>query len=176
MRGPLRCTVYRHYGKKHAEDDEIDIADWHAAVGRSQPDSVLAPGYDRRVVKPNHQNQMILLSGDIEAHQSILGFKTVRSRIVELPFNEGQWVKTGTLLSRFDDSDYRQQVMIAQIDAQDAEASTCDGRAELRGAARKLLDSDAADLELAKLEFTRADDLMKRVQAPFKCATRPEPR
>src|SRR5665647_3560502 len=29
-------------------------------------------------------------------------------------------------------------------------------------AALKLLDSDAADLELTKLEFTRADDLMKR--------------
>jgi HlyD family secretion protein len=29
-------------------------------------------------------------------------------------------------------------------------------------AAQKLLESDAADLELAKLEFTRADDLMKK--------------
>src|SRR5208283_2982008 len=60
------------------------------------------------------QNRTILLSGNIEAHQSVLGFKTVQSRIVDLPFNEGQWVKAGTLLSRVDDSDYRQQVAIAE--------------------------------------------------------------
>ncbi len=55
----------------------------------------------------------ITLSGNIEAHQAVLGFKTVQSRIVELPFNEGQWVTAGTLLARVDDSDYRQQVAIA---------------------------------------------------------------
>jgi HlyD family secretion protein len=60
------------------------------------------------------QNQTILLSGNIEAHQSVLGFKTVQSRIVDLPFDEGQWVKAGTLISRVDDSDYRQQVSISQ--------------------------------------------------------------
>src|SRR5665811_1261085 len=65
-------------------------------------------------LRPNARNQTILLSGNIEAHQSVLGFKTVQSRIVELPFNEGQWVKAGTLLSRVDDSDYRQQVTIAE--------------------------------------------------------------
>ena len=55
----------------------------------------------------------ILVSGNIEAHQSVLGFKTVQSRIVELPFDEGQWVDAGTLIARLDDSDYRQQVAIA---------------------------------------------------------------
>ena len=35
----------------------------------------------------------IMVSGNIEAHQSVLAFKTVQSRIVELPFDEGQWVK-----------------------------------------------------------------------------------
>ena len=44
----------------------------------------------------------------------MLGFKTVQSRIVELPFNEGQWVKAGTLIARVDDSDYRQQVSISE--------------------------------------------------------------
>ena len=37
----------------------------------------------------------VLVSGNIEAHQSVLGFKTVQSRIVELPFDEGQWVEGG---------------------------------------------------------------------------------
>jgi hypothetical protein len=32
---------------------------------------------------------VILVSGNIEAHQAVLGFKTVQSRIVELPFDEG---------------------------------------------------------------------------------------
>lgn len=35
---------------------------------------------------------VLLLSGNIEAHESVLSFKTVQSRIIELPFNEGQWV------------------------------------------------------------------------------------
>jgi multidrug efflux pump subunit AcrA (membrane-fusion protein) len=32
-----------------------------------------------------------------------------------LPFNEGQWVKAGTLISHVDDSDYSQQVTIATV-------------------------------------------------------------
>ena len=31
----------------------------------------------------------IVVSGNVEAHESILSFKTVQSRIVELPFDEG---------------------------------------------------------------------------------------
>ncbi len=42
----------------------------------------------------------LVVSGNIEAHESVLSFKTVQSRIVELPFDEGQWVKAGTLLAR----------------------------------------------------------------------------
>jgi len=110
---------------------------------------------------PGNQNQTILLSGNIEAHQSVLGFKTVQSRIVELPFNEGQWVKAGTLLSRLDDSDYRQQVAISRstLEVQKRQLATAEQNC---AAAQKLLEADAADLELAKLEFTRADDLMKK--------------
>jgi HlyD family secretion protein len=110
---------------------------------------------------PNARNQTILLSGNVEAHQSVLGFKTVQSRIVELPFNEGQWVKAGTLLARVDDSDYRQQVAIAQttLEVQKRQLATAEQNC---AAAQKLLESDAADLELTKLEFARADDLMKK--------------
>ena len=56
----------------------------------------------------------ILVSGNIEAHQAVLGFKTVQSTIVELPFDEGRWVDKGTLIARLDDSDYRQQVAVNQ--------------------------------------------------------------
>jgi HlyD family secretion protein len=57
-------------------------------------------------------NHGLLLSGNIEAHESVVAFKSVQSRIVELPFDEGQWVEAGTLLARLDASDYQQQVAI----------------------------------------------------------------
>src|SRR5208282_5515796 len=64
--------------------------------------------------------KFIVVSGNIEAHESVVSFKTVQSRIVELPFDEGQTVKAGTVLARVDDADYKQQVAIAQaaLDAQ----------------------------------------------------------
>ncbi|HEX7634699.1 MAG TPA: biotin/lipoyl-binding protein, partial [Noviherbaspirillum sp.] len=59
-------------------------------------------------------SRTLILSGNIEAHESVLGFKTVQSRIVQLPFNEGQWVTKGTTLAVVDDTDYRQQVSLAE--------------------------------------------------------------
>jgi HlyD family secretion protein len=103
----------------------------------------------------------IVVSGNIEAHQSVLGFKTVQSRIVELPFNEGQWVKAGTLISKVDDSDYRQQVTIAEA-ALDVQRRQLAAAEQNLAAAKKTVESDAADLELANLEFSRADNLMKK--------------
>jgi HlyD family secretion protein len=114
-----------------------------------------------RWLTSSDQATTILVSGNIEAHQSLLGFKTVQSRIVELPFNEGQWVKAGTLISRVDDSDYRQQVMIAEaaLDVQNHQLAAAEQNV---AAAKKTLDSDAADVELANLQYSRADDLMKK--------------
>ena len=40
----------------------------------------------------------IMVSGNIEAHQSVLGFKTVHRRIVELLFDEGPSVKAGSMI------------------------------------------------------------------------------
>jgi len=104
---------------------------------------------------------VIVVSGNIEAHQAVLGFKTVQSRIVELPFNEGQWVDSGTLIARVDDSDYRQQVAIATSTLEVQKRQLAAARQNLE-AARKTVESDEADLELAKVQFSRADDLMKR--------------
>jgi HlyD family secretion protein len=114
-----------------------------------------------RWLTSSDQAATILVSGNIEAHQSVLGFKTVQSRIVELPFDEGQWIKAGTLISRVDDSDYRQQVMIAEA-ALDVQKHQLAAAEQNVAAAKKTLDSDAADVELAKLQFVRADDLMKK--------------
>ena len=56
----------------------------------------------------------LLVSGNIEAHESELSFQMVQSRITELPFDEGAWVQAGELLARVDDSSYRQQAAIDQ--------------------------------------------------------------
>lgn len=92
----------------------------------------------------HRQQPTIPLSGNVEAHQSVLGFKTVQSRIVELPFDEGQWVKAGTLIARLDDSDYRQQVAMAEsaLEVQRPQLATAE---QNLAAARKTVEADAAD-------------------------------
>jgi HlyD family secretion protein len=114
-----------------------------------------------RWLNASDQAATILVSGNIEAHQAVLGFKTVQSRIVELPFNEGQWVKAGTLISRVDDSDYRQQVTMAEATLEVQKRQLAAAEQNL-AAAKKTVEADEADLELAKVEFARADDLMKK--------------
>lgn len=102
----------------------------------------------------------IMVSGNIEAHQSVLGFKTVQSRIIELPLNEGQWVKAGQLISRLDDSDYRQQVVMAEA-ALAVQRRQLAAAEQNLAAAKKTVESDAADLELAKVEFSRTTGLTR---------------
>ncbi len=103
---------------------------------------------------------VILVSGNIEAHQSVLGFKTVQSRIVELPFDEGQWVDAGTLIARLDDSDYRQQVAINQAALEMQERQLAAAEQNL-AATRQTVESDAADLEFRQQEYDRAAMLLK---------------
>lgn len=74
----------------------------------------------------------LLVSGNIEAHQSLLSFKQIQSRIAELPFDEGQWVDKGTVLARADNDDYRQQVMLG-------ESQLAARRQELASAVQNLL-------------------------------------
>jgi hypothetical protein len=63
-----------------------------------------------------HPAPLILqLSGNIEAHESVLSFKSVQSRIIELPFDEGASVKRGTVIARVDDSDYHQQAYLDPV-------------------------------------------------------------
>ncbi|MHB1615851.1 MAG: hypothetical protein ACYCUX_01060, partial [Metallibacterium sp.] len=54
----------------------------------------------------------IVVSGNIEAHQSVLSFTDVEAPITYLPFDEGREVKTGVVLARVDDRLYRQQVQM----------------------------------------------------------------
>ena len=103
----------------------------------------------------------ILVSGNIEAHESIVSFKSVQSRIVELPFDEGAQVKAGTVLARVDDADYKQQVAIAQatLNAQMRQLDVAEQDVE---ATRKTVTSDDADAALKQVEFDRAQTLLNK--------------
>jgi len=104
---------------------------------------------------------MIFVSGNIEAHQSVLGFKTVQSRIVELPFDEGQWVDAGTLIARLDDSDYRQQAAINEAAVEMSQRQLAAAEQSL-SAASQTVESDAADLEFRQQEYDRAAQLLQK--------------
>lgn len=107
----------------------------------------------------------LLVSGNIEAHQSVLSFKTVQSRIVALPFDEGQWVKAGSTIARVDDADYRQQVAIAGA-ALEVQQRQLEAAEQNLTAAKKTVDSDAADLSMKVLDFERYQSLWQRGYAP----------
>ena len=115
--------------------------------------------------KERANDDTLKLSGNIEAHESVLSFK-VPGRIVELPAEEGQWVGEGAPLARLDDKDYRQQVAldeatvrVRQSNLQLALAGT--RRQETEAAQQTLLEAQA-DLEQRKLDFERAQTLYQK--------------
>jgi HlyD family secretion protein len=103
------------------------------------------------------------LSGNIEAHESVVSFK-VPGRIVELPIEEGQYVTKGDLLARLDDDDYREQVHVdeATVRAREAELDLALAGSriqEIKAAKQTLLDAQA-DLSLKRQEFRRRQALL----------------
>ena len=100
----------------------------------------------------------LLVSGNIEAHESVVSFKAVQSRIVELPFDEGQWVTAGTMLARLDDSDYRQQVAINEAALQVQEQQLASAVQKLE-AAHSTVANDEADLAQRKIDYARNQQL-----------------
>jgi membrane fusion protein YbhG len=100
----------------------------------------------------------VIVSGNIEAHESVLSFKHVQSRIVELPFDEGQWVNRGDLIARLSDADYRQNVEVARAALEQSRQQSSLAVANL-DAARKAVLSDQADLKQKSVDFKRAQAL-----------------
>lgn len=105
--------------------------------------------------------QALTLSGNIEAHQSQLSFKGVQSRLVELPFEEGQAVRAGAVLARVDDQDLTQQVAVADaaVDVQQRQQAAARQNLE---AARRVVDVDRASLAQRALDLGRAEDLQRQ--------------
>lgn len=96
----------------------------------------------------------LTVSGNIEAHESVVGFKTVQAHIVELPFDEGKTLRAGELVARVDDTDYRQAVSIADaaLLVQKRQLATAEQQLV---AAQKSVISDQADLAMKKLDYDR---------------------
>lgn len=107
---------------------------------------------------PKPPANVLVVSGDIEAHESLLSFKTVQSRIVTLPFDEGATVPRGKLLAQVDDADYRQQVAIAQT-ALDVQTRQLAATVQSVAAARQTVTNDRADLAEKILDAGRAQNL-----------------
>lgn len=74
------------------------------------------------------------VSGNIEAHESVLSFTQVQAPIVELPFDEGATVAHDAVLARVDDRLYRQQVEIDLANQQVATAQVAVNQSNLLAA------------------------------------------
>lgn len=119
--------------------------------------------YPRLTKHSKPQNELVL-SGNIEAHESLVSFK-IQGRIVELPVEEGQSVATGDLLARLDDADYKQRVRIdeASVGVRESNlALTLAGtrEQEIKAAQQNVLDAEA-DMQQKKLDYDRAQRLYR---------------
>ena len=143
-----------------------------------------------RLTRKSAPGNELTLSGNIEAHESLVGFK-VAGRIVDLPIEEGQQVEQGALLARLENADYKQRVRIneASVKVRESDLSLVlagpreqevkalqqamlDAQADL---AQKKMDNDRAQLLFSKDEVSAQDrdhaaTALKRAQAVFKAA------
>jgi HlyD family secretion protein len=120
--------------------------------------------YPQLTHKSAPANQLTL-SGNIEAHESLVGFK-VPGRIVELPVEEGQQVAQDALLARLDDADFKQHVVIDEATVRVRESNLALALAgtreqEVKAAQQTMIDAEA-DLEQKKLDNERARQLFAK--------------
>jgi membrane fusion protein YbhG len=109
------------------------------------------------------------LSGNIEAHESLVGFK-VAGRIVQLPVEEGQAVAAGQLLAQLDGGDYRQQVNVdeANVGVRDAQLhlALAGSRSQDIDAAQQSVRDAQADLAEKKKDLARYESLYRKDEIP----------
>ena len=122
-----------------------------------------------RLAKKTAPTNDLTLSGNIEAHESLVSFK-VQGRIVDLPIQEGQQVEEGALLARLEDADSRQKVRIdeANVDVRQSNlALTLAGtrEQEVKASQQAVIDAQA-DLEQKRLDNTRAQQLFAKDEIP----------
>ncbi len=101
-----------------------------------------------------------MLSGNIEAHESVLSVTQVQAPIVYLPFDEGAKVETGTVLTRLDDHLYHEQVEIDRTDLAVAAAQIAANESNLI-ASQNNVSTGRFDLEEKVKDYGRAAALVK---------------
>ena len=118
--------------------------------------------------KPTAEN-MLKLSGNIEAHESLVSFK-VTGRIIDLPVDEGMTMKAGDLLARLDDDDYRQQVAVDNATAhqrtRQLTLALAGSRAQDIEAAKLAMFDAQADLDQKKKDYARYQALYEKDEIP----------
>jgi membrane fusion protein YbhG len=121
---------------------------------------VLEGGYLWRSAQPN----TLVLSGNIEAHESLLSFQ-VSGRIGDLPVEEGKWLEQDAIVARLDDSDYRQQVANNDAVLKVAEAqlalAVAGPRAEKIEADRLAMLNLKAQVEQSRVDYGRIETLYR---------------
>jgi HlyD family secretion protein len=120
--------------------------------------------YPRLTKKPEPANRLTL-SGNIEAHESLVSFK-VQGRIVELPVEEGQQVEQGALLARLEDADFKQKVRIDESGVTVRESNLALALAgtreqEVKASQQAVIDAQA-DLAQKKADNDRAQQLFSK--------------
>jgi HlyD family secretion protein len=120
--------------------------------------------YPRLAKKPAPATQLAL-SGNIEAHESLVSFK-VPGRIIDLPVEEGQRVEQGVVLARLEAADYKQKVRIDQASVRVRESNLAlmlagTREQEVKAAQQSVFDAQA-ELEQKKLDNDRAQSLFAR--------------
>jgi len=119
----------------------------------------LWPGARDTVFGPRPAAGFLTVSGNIEAHQSMLSFTKVQAPIVFLPFDEGASVAAGTVLARVDDRLYRQQVQIDASNLQVQLAQVTQSKKNL-AAAQSQVASSRYDLAQKLSDAARAQRLV----------------
>ena len=107
----------------------------------------------------------LLLSGNVEAHESVVAFRT-QGRIIALPVEEGSAVKAGELLARLDDEDSQQQVRVDEATlrtrGKELDLAEAGNRTQDIRAAEQTVADAKADLELKRADLERYTALYKR--------------
>jgi len=109
------------------------------------------------------------LSGNIEAHESLVSFK-VSGRIIALPIKEGMTLKSGDLVARLDRDDYQQQVVVdeaaSHVWQKQLTLGLAGSRAQDIEAAKQVALEALADLEQKKSDYARYQALFEKDEIP----------
>ena len=112
---------------------------------------------------------VLTLSGNIEAHESLVSFK-VTGRVIALPVEEGMTLKSGDLLARLDNDDYRQQVAVddamARVRGRQLALGLAGSRQQDIDAAHQTVIDAQADLEQKKKDYARYQALLEKDEIP----------